>query len=372
MRGLLCPTCLLRFDHAELGIWHHQGHRPVLVRVEDVRTRKKSLDDRLQEIRDGEYFGCPNGHLMTADLLRYPTLRVALIGPSLSMKSHFIGVSTMQAVDDQVAGYVGPVGFTATCEAVEGTRQVLHDDYHAALRGGSTIGRTLPDVDGERVIRSPITLKVDWRTDRPTVLAPNAGTFNLMLFDAPGELISGTPAEQTSIGPYLVMADVLLFFVDVSQAAPIRRHLPDVERHPDAVDFSPSIVQQTMSVIARTREVSDPIDLGLEAYVILSKADLLEGAAGPLAQVIDRAPAGVGELTATQNEALAEDIVRTFLPGLTSKVRTTFEDPHYFVASALGSAPDAERIGELAPFGCAEILRSILTRRGGIPVGARQ
>lgn len=357
-----CPACLHRIDLDAVPIRDVAGAATgETLRWDDRRSK----DVAFELLRTGRYLSCPRGHELPPDYLKIPSHVVALVGPSRSMKTHFLAVTTHAAVQHDRYGNLGD-GYTCSISTSDATDRLLSSTYWPLIETNQALGRTRPQEDAESWVLSPICLRVDWQygsADRRNIAASH-----LLLFDAPGELVGGTAEQQARVAPYLTVADLVVFFVDVVQVKEIRRQLPQAVQVEYAQDeYRTDIVNKAVRLIRTKRGLRPNQRVPVPALVLLSKADLLGGATGELARFLGSDGRSVTTLGEDEGSALARDLSDAYISGLVPKVQEGFSSHRLLLASALGSQPAGDgSIEELRPFGCDEAFRHILRASGAV------
>lgn len=351
-----CPVCLIEIDYSAVQIRNADG--------EDTGRRVDWNDRNRGEIRfamtqAGEYLTCPRGHELPEDYLDLPTRVVGLVGPSLSMKTHFIAITTYRALQRDQYGLID--GYDVDFDASDATKKLLREEYWTLIETRKALGRTVPEQDAESPVRPPICLRVDWKYGRPG--RANVGSSYLLLVDAPGELIGGTAAQQATVAPYLTRADLVLFFVDLLQVKDIRDQLSmPIPEDFRSGDYSTTIVNDAARMIRGKREIPMTRQIPTPAVVVMSKADVLAFATGWLSELVGD-PLAYASYSERDRELLAEALAEEFLPGLLPKVDKGFHEYRVMLASALGSQPsESGLVPAITPLGCDEIFRHLLLK----------
>lgn len=366
-RPLFCPACLIEIDRSAVA-WRRStgpgeseavGTRP-LVTPRRGRSPAELMD------RTDEYPVCPRGHPFPFDYPDSPRCVVALVGPSLSMKSHWIA-RTARDVREGLLDLPTPstrVLWTPTDQTTES----LARDYDPVWSKQTILPRTTPAVATGSEVRDPLAFSADIETLDPRLLRPTDRRKYLLLFDAPGEALVGTAAQRKRFAPYLIDADLVIFFVDVLLMASLRDELRDVV--PPAVhrdyaggSFDPRVVTacadliRTRNNVRRTKRAPSP------AIALVTKGDLLPHTSVRLTGT--RSGRSLADLTVAERSAIAEQVVHERAPGLYQPLDRGFRSVEFHLASAVGAQPGPDgRLPDAEGWGCSEALVAGLDRVG--------
>ncbi len=358
-RQLFCPSCLIQVDRDRVEVRDTLGERTGEVRPLDARR-----DDRqaLDDLQKGLRLTCRAGHVLPDDYGRVPCETVALVGPSLSMKTHFLAITAYEALEG--TAYSRPnADTTLSFSASPATEDLLREEYFTLLEDHRALGRTIVREDDESPVRHPICLEVTGA--RAAVAKSNIWQKHLLLFDAPGERVAGTAQQQAKVSPYLRDAAAVAFFVDLLQIAEVRPHL-HMDIPPDYTGrYSSTPINKASRLIRDSHRSSGVGAADVDALVVLSKADVLQHARGPLLADLGVPGHALASLSDAENSALAEKLLSIYAPAVLTKASTGFRSVTFHLASAIGSQPsDNGAVDDVRPFGCDAVFREILRATG--------
>lgn len=314
--------------------------------------RKVSINSR-SERRDvaesGHYLGCTNGHEIPNDYFSVPSVTIGLLGPTMSMKSHFIAAVAHRLVEDgglDLDDRTVITGIPATR-----TDATLYDEYFGLLDAHVPVERTEPVIAGKSPIRSPLSLQMRVVSDRMMGVRRDG---NLMLFDAPGEKLVNR-AGQREVAPYLMSCSALVVFVDPLQI-PSLRELISTTYDPEfrEMRYRAKIVNSAAVAIRDFEGLRFGELIDLPLFITISKADLLLDARG------DSALREIRSVSRDEQSAIARDCLETHLRGLCTQAEHNFRSVSYSFTSATGCAPANGKFPYVEPWGCDELLLDVL------------
>lgn len=354
-RSLFCPSCLVEIDRDHVEVRDLNGERTGETRSLDEQQRGQDFLD----LKEGLRLTCRVGHVLPDAYGTVPCQTVALVGPSLSMKTHFLAVTSYEALEGTAYARPDP-HTTLSFSAPPSTEDLLRDQYFKLLEDHRALGRTRVLEDDESPVRHPICLEVRGARAAASVRG-NTWQKHLLLFDAPGEQVAGSARDQARVSPYLREAAAVAFFVDLLQIAKVREELDMTIPADYTGNYSSTPISKASKLI---RDNDRSIAAGaadVDALVVISKADVLQYAKGALREHVGLSGSELAVLTDTENARLAERLLDIYAPAVVSKVTSGFRSWTFHLASAIGSQPAHDgSVDVVQPFGCDAIFRELL------------
>ncbi len=284
---------------------------------------------------------------------------MALVGPLLSMKSHWIARTTRDLRDakNSLPTSVANVAWAAN----EHSEGILRDEYDSYLDRNRVLPRTRPVEAGRSRARQPITMEADFEFLTGRGVAQERRY--LMLFDVPGEAITAPLHIAKQYGAHILDADLVVFFIDVLRLPGLREELEPLLTARQRTDYEGALEPEVVLRYAKLMRQRHGIRSGpvpRDAIAIVTKADLLAHTSSPIASGPDLAG-----LSTTKRSEIAERLVRDHASGLDLQMRRGFRSVTYHLASAVGAQPNVDgTLPDAKGWGCTEALTAGLHRVG--------
>jgi hypothetical protein len=287
------------------------------------------------------------------DILSTPLHAVGLLGPSMSMKSHFLAAAFGELTENQALAEIDDADVNIFATLHPASRDRFRSSLRLPIDEGQVIRRT-EIWRGSDEVAPPYTLRLEITDASP--LRRSEKSAYLAVFDAPGEKLTNQ-ADQATFAPYLTAASALVVFVDPMGIASLRPRLP---ARPDArwsrvdADAVTDCAHVILEYCGARRPLPTPV------AVVISKADLLatlpEFAAHETLFGRDwfRYPAVSDHVS---------DVAREFLgdhaPAIPVALRHYFDETNirYFFASGTGCEPNEDdTLPHYHPWGCLDVV----------------
>lgn len=372
-KKILCPYCFREVNLADCAIVSTTRENTVIRHRNGTGSRllglltRRHLDPDL--IKDLPMRQCANSKckkLLPYNCDHAENIIIGLVGGPTSGKGHYIA-ALIREIEENAA--LAPYGCITARPLNEKVRRTYRELYYDPLFGRNELLEGTPRL-APGSVNEPLIYTLIFESAETNKAMK---TYNLVLFDAPGEQIIDEK-ELVEFNRYVLHSSGLIFLLDPMTMGAVRKNLPAHLKPEFVPTYEPyqtvnaiaAIYQQDKNLLSHER-------IDVPAAMVVSKADVLRyvaRATGISSALLEPALVSVSGYSRAETQRVSAEVQETLkviAPSGVLQAANLFRTATFHLASATGASADSTgHYPKVKPMRVVEPLVSILWQRGVI------